>query len=657
MKKYLNYVNIKQGTKSEFRYSNGNTLPLVQRPFGMAHLAVQTKGGDAWWYNPDARYIEGLRITNQPSPWLADYGAILISPQADVVFENYSDNWSGYRDDETEMSPHFLRTKFLRQRCTVKATVSERCIKVLAEFRDIPNRIISFFNIMGNLECRFDSKNNFIYISTDGAEPGIAENFRKYYIINPINDCADFEKSYVSNNAYHLMLKGETAELNIAMSYISFEQAELNLREIADKSFEEITCDAERSWEQYLSKIELDDSTDDDIMKTFYSCMYRTATFPNIAYEYDKKGNEIHYSPYTGGVCDGIRYTNNGFWDTSRTTFPLYALIAPEIYRGMLKSALNDFSECGFLPRWVTIAEVGCMPSTLIDSVIAQGIICGIVEEKDAKRLLDAMIKHAEIASDEERFGRSGIEEYKKYGYVPSDLYKESVNLTLDFAYGDYCIAKTAEFLGEKEISKKYFERSENYRNLFDKETGFMRAKKSDGKFEDNFDPYEWGGAYTEASAWQTTFSVPHDFDGLASLAGGEKNLIGMLDKIFESEPLYRVGGYKKEIHEMTEMAAVDFGMCEINNQPGFILPYVYALFGEKDKCEYWVKKICSELFSHKTDGFPGDEDNGSMSAWYILSMIGLYPICPADNNYINITPQVNFKGELYEHISIHKNR
>lgn len=112
MKKYLNYVNIKQGTKSEFRYSNGNTLPLIQRPFGMAHLAVQTKGGNAWWYDPDARYIEGLRITSQPSPWLSDYGAILISPQADIMFENYSDNWSGYRNNETEMSPHFLQTRF-----------------------------------------------------------------------------------------------------------------------------------------------------------------------------------------------------------------------------------------------------------------------------------------------------------------------------------------------------------------------------------------------------------------------------------------------------------------------------------------------------------------------------------------------------------------
>ena len=656
MKKYLNYVNIKQGTKSEFRYSNGNTLPLVQMPFGMSHIAMQTNGGDAWWYNPEAKYIEGFRITNQPSPWLADYGAVIISPQADVLFDKYSENWSGYRLDNTKMLPNILHTEFLRQRCVMSATTSERCVKIRAKFGDISNRKISIFNIEDGSEFKVDIKDNLVFFSTNGIEPGIAKNFKKYYVIEPLNNCIDFENLHISENACHLSIVDKIAELNITMSYISFEQAELNLREVRKKSFDEVQKESEQSWEKYLSKIQLDESTNNDIMRTFYSCMYRTATFPNIAYEYDESGYEIHYSPYTGEVQNGIRYTNNGFWDASRTTFPLYKLIAPEIYNAMLKSALSDFEECGYLPRWVTIAEVGCMPSTLIDSVIAQGVISGIVDIEDGKKILDAMVKHAEICGSEKRFGREGIEEYKKYGHVPADLYKESVNLTLDFAYGDYCIAKTAEFLGEKMISQKYFERSKYYQNIFDKESGFMRPKKSNGEYEKNFDPFEWGGAYTEASAWQTTFSVPHDLDGLSQLCDGKENLLKMLDKIFESEPAYRVGGYNQEIHEMTEMASIDFGMCEINNQPGFLLPYIYACFGKIEKCEYWVKRICSELFSDSEEGFPGDEDNGSMSAWYILSMIGLYPVCPADNTYVKINPQVKVKENLYEHVSIHKN-
>lgn len=639
--KYLDCVNIKQGTKSEMRFSNGNTLPLTQLPFGMAHIAPQSKGGDAWWYNPEARYIEGFRVTHQPSPWLSDYGTFLIAPQSDVIFDEYGENWTGFDAAREKLCPHYAREYFIRQRCLMEATVSERCIKIRAELGDLPSRAISFFNLMGKAGFSLDAERGILRFSTDGVEDGIAKNFKMYCAVRIVRGEVDFEKTHSSENAFHLMLKGTAAELDAAISYISFEQAERNLREIAGKSFDEVTSAGAEKWEDYLSKIELDSETPKETLKTFYSCMYRTATFPNIAYELDESGVPMHYSPYSGRVEKGVRYVNNGFWDTSRTAFPLYSIIAPEIYRGMLKSALNDYDKCGYLPRWVTIAEAGCMPSTLIDGVAAQGIECGLVTGNMANRLLNAMLKHAETAANEERFGREGIAAYKKYGYVPSDMYKESVNLTLDFAYGDYCIAKVAQRLGKTDIAEKYRVRALNYRNIFDEKTGFMRPRKANGEFEEPFDPYEWGGAYTEASAWQTTFSVPHGLDGLAELMGGRDSLLERIDRIFEDKPRYRAGGYKKEIHEMTEMAAVDFGMCAISNQPSFSLPYIYAYFGETEKCEYWVKRICGELFTAKSDGFPGDEDNGSMAAWYILSMLGIYPICPADNRYIRIKPQV----------------
>lgn len=313
MIKYLNYVNIKKGTKSEFRYSNGNTLPLVQRPFGMAHVAIQTKGGDAWWYDPDAKYIEGLRITNQSSPWLSDYGTVLISPQADVLFENYGNNWSACRSENTKMAPHFLHAEFLRQRCTLEAAVSERCVKIRAEFGDIPKRAISIFNIMENSAFEVKIKNGAVYLTAYGIETGIAKNFKRFYVVRPLNGCIDLENSLISKNACHLMLSGFGAELNISVSYISFEQAELNMREINGKILKDVQSESEQLWENYLSKIKLNSSTDESVMKTFYSCMYRTATFPNIAYEYDKDGNAVHYSPYTGDVQYGVRYANNGF--------------------------------------------------------------------------------------------------------------------------------------------------------------------------------------------------------------------------------------------------------------------------------------------------------------------------------------------------------
>ena len=174
-------------------------------------------------------------------------------------------------------------------------------------------------------------------------------------------------------------------------------------------------------------------------------------------------------------------------------------------------------------------------------------------------------------------------------------------------------------------------------KNIFDTESRFMRGRDSLGNMRPDFDPFAWGGEYTEASAWQTTFAVQHDIDGLAELFGGVPKLLERLDEFFKTPPAYKVGAYCAEIHEMTEMAAVDFGQCAISNQPSFHIPYIYAYLGEREKSVYWVDKICNELFSPETDGFPGDEDNGTMSAWFIFSALGFYPLCPGKAEYINI--------------------
>jgi predicted alpha-1,2-mannosidase len=249
--------------------------------------------------------------------------------------------------------------------------------------------------------------------------------------------------------------------------------------------------------------------------------------------------------------------------------------------------------------------------------------------------MLEAIMHHANVISEDKRFGRNAVDKYNEYGYVPCDVSRENVNLTLDFAYVDYCIAVIANALGEKEIYEEYSARARRYENLFDTETGFMRARLSSGEFKGDFDPVSWGGDYTEASAWQTTFSVPHDLCGLAELMGGEDKLLQKLDELFASEPTYRVGGYGREIHEMTEMATSDLGQCAISNQPSFLLPFIYACFGDTEKTRYWVERICNEYFSHGVDGFPGDEDNGTTAAWYIFAKLGIYPVCPADDRWI----------------------
>ena len=276
------------------------------------------------------------------------------------------------------------------------------------------------------------------------------------------------------------------------------------------------------------------------------------------------------------------------------------------------------------------------MPSTLIDAVIAEAAVNGIGSHAVLERALSGMLKHANERSAHSKYGRDGIELYLKYGYVPREDYRESVNLTLDFAYGDWCIATVAKVLGREELVAEYMRRAKNYQKLFDPDTGFMRGRDRAGKMAEDFDPITWGGEYTEGSAWQSSFAVPHDVDGLAALYGGKERMIEKLDQLFAEPPRYRVFGYGGEIHEMTEMAAVDFGQMAISNQPCFHLPYLFAALGDQEKTDYWVERLVKEAFTPTVDGYPGDEDNGSMSAWYVLATIGQYRLCPGKTEWIS---------------------
>ena len=343
----------------------------------------------------------------------------------------------------------------------------------------------------------------------------------------------------------------------------------------------------------------------------------------------------LHYTPIDGSVKEGPRYTDNGFWDTYRTVYPLFTMIAREEFAEMLEGFVGDYRECGWLPRWISIGEVGCMPSTLIDAVIAHAVVNNIGSRETWEVALEGMLNHANNKAPMPRFGRNGVEFYVDYGYVPREEYKESVNLTLDAAYGDWCIAVVAKALGRDDLVDTYMKRARNYANLFDKETGFMRGRDKNGEMAPNFSPIRWGKEYTEAAAWQTTFAVPHDLEGLAELMGGKEKLLEKLDELFATPPYYDTEGYGREIHEMTEMASLNFGQCAINNQPSFHLPFIYAYFGEREKTNYWAHKIATEAFSYKEDGFPGDDDNGTTSAWYIFTCLGMYPLCPGSLEFV----------------------
>lgn len=654
---YTQYVNVKQGTKSLPRFSQGNTLPLVQTPFAMNAFALQTDSSrGSWFYHPEDHSLEGIRLTHQPSPWISDYGCITMMPTRNELYSAEGHRWSGYRPEETILEPSYLKADFLRYRATVELAPTERGAFMNVSYAGDKNTGFSLFAVKNDCSYTVDVKNRMVTGSTNAHSWEVSDNFAMYFAIS--FDCdIDEENTYVLHPekkpvrgltgegervGISVGLTKKEVQVKIATSYISVEQAKETLRkELDGKTFHQVREEADHVWNSYLSRVEIE-AKNEAQKKTFYTCLWRTLLFPRKFYEIDADGNAYHYCADTGIVASGIKYVDNGFWDTYRTVYPLLSIIAPEMFAEILEGFVGTYKDCGWLPKWPAPSEVGMMPGTLIDAVIAEAAVKGIGSKEVLEKAYEGVMKHATQESPIQKYGRHGTDDYNKYGYIPREKYHECVNHTLDYVYGDFCIAQTADALGHHEEAKKFKESAKNYRLIFDPETGFMRGKDVNGNMAENFDEFGWGGEYCEGGPWQSSFAVYHDFEGLAELHGGKEKLIKKLDELFETKPYYNCGGYQVEIHEMTEMAAVDFGQCAISNQPSFHYPYIYAKLGAADKAEYWVKKLAQEAFSYKDDGFPGDEDNGTMAAWYVFSALGLYPLCPGKPEYVRIRPLVD---------------
>ena len=649
----LRYVNIRHGTKSTPRFSNGNTLPLVQLPWGMAAFAVQTASDrGSWYFHPEDRCVEGIRLTHQPSPWIGDFGCFCLLPQSccdESFFSTEGGRWSGYRPQEAVFAPHYLRLDLLRYRTVFELTPTERGAAFRLHNYGPEQTRLSVFPRLGVAEYRLDAGTRRLYGKLRDTHRQAAGNFFTYFVLEfdsepqeegcrltaPDNTWTRASGGGGEKCGYSVAFGDREVCGRLAISYISEEQAAENLRQDHEgRDFEAVKAAAEAIWEEKLSKIRIE-TDNEELRRTFASCLYRFYLYPNKFHEVTAQGKVLHFSPETGVVADGVMYINNGFWDTFRTVYPLLSILEPAQYEEILEGFIRIAEDTGWLPKWPSPTEIGMMPGSLIDAVIAQAAAAGCCRRELLERGLAAMLKHATTKPDDRRHGRYGIDLYQQYGYLPREDVPESVNATLDYAYGDFCIGVVAEKLGKQELADRFYRRSQNYKNLFDPETGFMRGRDRQGNRREGFVPEEWGGEYCEGSAWQNSFSVTYDLEGLAALYGSREAYIRKLDELFAMRPLYTTGHYRHEIHEMTEMAAADFGQCAISNQPSFHLPYLFAALGEPEKTQFWVEKLAAEAFSPGDDGFPGDEDNGTMAAWYIFSCMGFYPLCPGKAEYI----------------------
>lgn len=635
----LDYVNAKMGSLNEIRFSNGNVYPISSRPFGMANFTLQTNGeAGNWFYNPTHHTFEGIRLSHQPSPWIGDFGHILFLPYTDELSDIKEFRWSSIRPEKTEIHPHYVSAYLNRYRVKFSLTPSIRGGIIKLENysdKDLGFAICPFKDSVFTLE------GNTIKGYTDvNLQHNAKGNIKEYFYI----EFSTIPKSYskIENGGIKLTFSSDV-EIKIALSFISYEQAELNFkRELLDYGYDMLLKETTDIWEEKLNKIQV--SGEEKRVKTFYSCMYRAYLYPNTFYELDRDQKPIHYNLDTDKIEQGVFYTNNGFWDTYRTVYSFFSILEPNMTKDFANGFLNYADDTGWLPKWLSSCEIGIMPGTLVESVISELAVKGIIKGEMLKKAYKYLIKNAyEYAGIESRHGRANLNEYIQNGYIASDKH-ESINHTCDCAYGDYCIAQVAKLVGDEDEYKKLSHRSMNYKNLFDDKEKFLRARNVNGQFRDYFDPYEWGGDNCEGSSWQNGFSVFHDIEGFSKLLGGNKALEKRLDELFSAEEKFSVGKYQMEIHEMSEMACVSFGQMAISNQPSFHIPWLYTLCGNREKAEYWVEKLVDEAFSPDFNGYPGDDDNGTTSCWYLFACLGFYPVCPTSGEYVCTKPLLNIE-------------
>ncbi|WP_314209037.1 GH92 family glycosyl hydrolase [Vagococcus salmoninarum] len=644
-------IDTRQGTNNQHSYSNGNCLPYTTTPFGMNHYVVQTtdqKG--SWFFNPHDRTFQGIRLTHQPSPWMGDFSHLLFSPIAgDLYGSSLFHQQSSYRTEEAVFAPHYLKVKQERYQITSEFTPTTYGGCLLNHY-DGRGQVGFVLRSEGPCQWEVDPQARTLkgYLSNFS---GCEDPEFKMYVSFTFDQAIDSRTSgfyqegeFVKGLKFNgtdgaIVVRFQETKVmttHFASSFLSAEQADLNLAQIKEASFQELQQAAGETWLEYLNRIEVS-SRNEEQVKTFYGCLYRTCLFPQKFYEINQAGQAEHYDTLSRTIKPGVLYTNNGFWDTYKTVYPLYSLIAPTEYAEMLTGFLNSYRNAGFLPKWLSPDERGLMPGTLIDAVIADAAVKGIASEL-MPELLEAMLVAATTQSPNGNYGRRGTLDYLKYGYVPLS-HHESVNHTLDYAYSDYCIARVAETLNEKELKSQYDKQSRNFLNLFDPQTGAMRAKDIEGNFRESFELDRWGLDYAEGSSWQNGFATYHDFAALIKAYGGTEQFNQKLTELCNTAPTYGVTGYGYEIHEMSEMAAVDFGQVALSNQPSFHLPYLFNYIGKPSTTQVVVKQLMTELFNSSWDGYPGDEDNGSMSAWYIFSTLGFYPVCPGSGEYVTGIP------------------
>lgn len=626
---------------------HGHTYPGATVPQGMVQLSPDTRRGN--WdacsgYHYSDSTLLGFSHTHLSGTGCIDWGDILVYPSSRELSPDGTADWMPphpFSHEREEAMPGYYRVELPAEGIEVELTatpytgvhrytferggevsivvdlahaLSDDKIKEARMERIGDNEIRGGRNTSGWVD------NQHIYFIARFSRPFHSLRWVKEGKTVDSVDSITGERLQVI--ATFRLLPKESVELYVGLSCVSEENARDNLEhDFTGDGFDHFRREAEQRWRQVLSRVRVKGGTPAECAN-FYTALYHSFLTPNLVS--DANGDYRRHDMKTGKV-DGRRkqYSTFSLWDTFRAWHPLMTLLDTTLVGDMVNSMLNIYDVTGELPIWsLSSGETNTMIGYHAVSVIADAYLKGI-RGFDARQALEAMTRSAEKNA-------KGAAYYTRYGFIPSDLRRESVSCLLEFAYDDWCISRLATALGESETARRFALRAGNYANVFDGSGRFFRPKRLDGNWEPAFDPCRVGRAYTEANAWQYRFFVPHDVRGMIQLYGGEAMFLADLDSLFHG-----TSTVESDLPDITGL----IGQYAHGNEPSHHMAYLYTYAGQPWKTQEMVRRILKEMYRPTPDGICGNEDCGQMSAWYIMSSLGFYPVCPGSNEFILTSP------------------
>ncbi len=639
-------VNPMVGTASTYEVSRGNTYPAAALPGGMIQWTPQT-GAGRWIYQHGAKTLLGLRGTHSPSVWMGDYGSFTVTP---LDSASPGGGPAARLDHSRERSsPHHYRVTLPGQGITAEVTPTLRggVMRFAFPAGARPTLQVRVWPGPGQVQVR-QAEGRIVGVSRHGGA-GEPPNFAHHFVLqldrpitehSPLTASADGAGPGVSVTLARPASGPLRVQIALGTSFISAEQAARNMsREVGSAGFEQVRRAARAAWQQVLSRVRVRTYRPEHAV-TFYTALYRALLFPRVLHEPDPRGQPRHYSPFDGKVHRGQMFTDSGLWDTYRAQLPWLTLLYPARAEGFARALIAAADQGGWLPKWPSPGYRSVMIGTHADGFLADAWLKGL-RGFDLQRAYKAMVKHATTPGDGRYRGRVGIQAYQKLGYVPASEAEHATARTLEFAYGDFCVGAAARALGKEDEARRFFARAGNYRKVFDPATGFMRGRQRDGRWSEPFSPTTWGNPYVEGCAWHYLWSVQQDIPGLMRLLGGREALAAKLDAMLAASTAFEVGSYGRVIHEMREQVLGKMGQYAHANEPLHHVLYLYAYAGQSHKTQRHVRRVMERLYGPGPDGLLGDEDTGQMSAWFLFSALGFYPVCPGQPIYVLGSPLV----------------